>query len=83
LVALVEPESVDPVQSLHSGPQSVDRGLEDQMVVRRHQAERVDDPVEAIDAIGEERKEVQAVRVVAKDGATVDAARRDVKDTIG
>jgi hypothetical protein len=81
-VAPVESESVDPVQPLHSRPQSLDGGLEDQVVVGRHQAEGVDDPVEAVDAIREQREEVQAVRVVAKDGATVDAACRHVKDTV-
>jgi hypothetical protein len=76
LVPLVEAESMDAVQALHPQPQLRNGRVDDEVVVRRHQAERVDGPVEAGDALSEQAEEGQAVGVVAVDRATIDAARR-------
>jgi hypothetical protein len=82
LVPLVEAESMDAVQALHPEPQLRDGRVDDEVVVRRHQAERVDGPVEAGDALSEQTEEGQAVGVVAVDRATIDAARRHVEDAV-
>ena len=50
--------------------------------MRRHQAERVDSPPEAVDAIRQQSKETQAVRLVAVNVAAVDAACRNVEDPV-
>jgi hypothetical protein len=81
-VAFVEAESMDAVQALHAAPQLWDRRFDDQVVMGRHQAVRVDDPVEAGHAVREEAKEGDAVQVVAVDVAAVDTERRDVKNTV-
>ena len=46
-VALVELLGVGPVQDLHAGRQRLEVGLDDQVVVVAHQAERVEVPAEA------------------------------------
>jgi hypothetical protein len=81
-VALVEAERVDPVEAVHAAPQLRDGRLDDHVVVRRHQAVHVDEPVEAVDAVREETEERDPVDVVAIDLAAVDSERRDMEDPI-
>jgi hypothetical protein len=73
LVALVEPERVDAVQPFHPRPEPLHCRLEDEVVVGRHQAVGVNDPVEAADAVGKQPEEDEAIEVVAVDVAFVDA----------
>src|SRR5947208_558463 len=81
-VPLVEPECVDAVQPLHRSPKLRNRRLDDEVVMRRHQAERVNGQTEAVDALRQQLEEAQTVRLVAVDVAAVDAARRDVEDAV-
>jgi hypothetical protein len=83
LVAPVERERVRPVQQVHPAGHRLDGRLEDEVVMGRHQAVRVDVPAEALDAVPHERKEAPAVKPVAEDGSVVDAEGRDVEDTVG
>jgi hypothetical protein len=57
--------------------------VQDEVVVRGHEAEGVDRPVEALDAAPEVREELAAVGVVAEHGAAVDAARDYVEVPVG
>ena len=82
-VPSVEPEGVDPVQSMHPAPELVDGRAEHQVVVRRHQAVGVDVPAESLDAVGKKREEAATVDAVAVDRGVVDAERRHVKDPVG
>jgi hypothetical protein len=77
-VALVELLGVRAVQDLHAGRQRVEVGLDDQVVVIAHQAERVEVPAEPAHHDPEQEEEVAAVLVVAVDPRPVDAAGGDV-----
>jgi hypothetical protein len=77
-VALVELLGVRAVQDLHAGRQRLEVGLDDQVVVIAHQAERVEVPAEPAHDDSEQPKEMAAVLVVAVDPRPVDAARGDV-----
>jgi hypothetical protein len=81
-VPLVEPERVDAVEPLHPSPKLRNRRLDDEVVVRRHQAEGVNGPTEAVDAIHQQPEEAQTVGLVPVDVAAVDAAGRDVEDPV-
>jgi hypothetical protein len=81
-MALVESEGVDAVEPVDAARELLDIGMQDEVVVRGHQAEGVDRPPESVDAVGEETEEVQTVGVVPKDRATVHAPRRHVKDAV-
>jgi hypothetical protein len=81
-VALVEPEGVDAVQALHPSPELRHRRLHDEVVVRGHQAESVDGPVETVDAVRQQAEERETVGVIAVDRAAIDAARRHVEDAV-
>jgi hypothetical protein len=82
-VAPVEPQGVDSVQSVQPARHGVDGRLEDEVVVRRHQAVRVELPIEAFDALPEEPQEVRSVDSVAEDRPVVDADGGDVEDAVG
>jgi hypothetical protein len=82
-VAPVEPQGVDTVQAVEPARHRVDCRLEDEVVVRRHQAVRVELPLEAVDALPEERQEARAVEAVAEDRPVVDADGRDVEHAVG
>jgi len=82
-VAPVEGEGVDPVEPVEPARHRIDRRLEDEVVVRRHQAVGVELPLEALDAVPEKRQEARAVEPVAEDRAVVDADGRDVEHTVG
>ena len=79
VVSLVELLRVASVEELHATGERGACCAEDEVVVRRHQAERVHRPVEALDAAAEVRQEVQAVGVVEVDVAGSDAAPVDVE----
>lgn len=74
-VPLVEQLRVATVQPLNSARELDSRGVEHEVVVRRHQAERVDGPVVALDADPHVGEEHPPVGVVSDDGAAVDPAR--------
>jgi hypothetical protein len=82
LVPSVEGERVGSVQPLHTACHRLDARLEDEVVVRRHQAVRVEAPPETADAVGEEREEPAAVEPVAEDRRVVDAEGRHVEDAV-
>jgi hypothetical protein len=81
-VAPVEGEGVSPVEDVHPPCHLLDRRLEDEVVVRRHQAVRIQLPVEVLDAVPEELQEARAIEPVPEDRALVDAERRDVEDAV-
>ena len=82
-MAFVELLRVAAVQELHSARELVPRGVEDEVVVRRHQAERMERPLEALDAATEVCQELAAVVVVEEDVAAVDAPRDHVEVAVG
>jgi hypothetical protein len=82
-VALVEVPRITPEESLEAAGELRLRALEHEVEVRRHQAERVDRPAVELGAGQKLSKEEAPIVVVAKDGAAVDSARRDVEVPIG
>jgi hypothetical protein len=58
------------------------RGLNDEVVVRAHQAEGVANPVLAIDRLAQETKKDHPVGVVAEDGVGIDAPCGHVVDPV-
>jgi hypothetical protein len=82
-VALVELLRVATEQPLQAARELWLGAVEDEVVVRRHQTERVDGPAEAFDAGPQEDEEPAPVVVVAEDRAAVDAAGRDVEVAVG
>jgi hypothetical protein len=83
LVASVERQRVGAVQPVHPSGHRVDGRLDHEVVVRRHQAVRVELPLEALDAVPDELEEARPVDPVAEDRPVVDAQRRDVEDAVG
>lgn len=75
IMALVEQLRVAAIQTLEAARELDARGVKHEVVVRRHQAERVDRPVEAFDAGAHMRQEHSPVGIVSDDGASVDPAR--------
>jgi hypothetical protein len=80
LVASVVRLRVRAVQALEPVGEPPELGLDDQVVVVRHQAEGVDAPVVALDLAREEREEEAVVVAVAKGGRAGDAPGGDVVD---
>jgi hypothetical protein len=58
-------------------------GLDDEVVVISHQAERVARPAEATDDVREHAQEGAAIVVVAVDEDAPGAARGDVEEAVG
>jgi hypothetical protein len=81
-VAEIEPLRVAAVQVLHSARELLLRRLDDEVVVRPHQADGVHAPAVAVDALLEEAHEGVAVGIVAEDERAEDAARRDVEEPV-
>jgi L-glutamine---4-(methylsulfanyl)-2-oxobutanoate aminotransferase len=79
-VAEIERSRVVAVEAAHSRLQRLGRNLEDQVVVRGHEAERAADPVHPNDRPDELRAEHRPVVVVAKDGRRPGAPGVDVVD---
>lgn len=82
-MAFVELLRVAAVQLLDPAREPVSRRVEDEVVMRRHEAEGVDRPVEPLDASPEMREELTAVEVVVEDVAARDATRDHVEVTVG
>ncbi len=74
-VPLVEQLREATVQPLDSVRELDSRRVEHEVVVGRHQAERVNGPVVALDANAYVREEHPSVGVVSDDGAAIDPAR--------
>jgi hypothetical protein len=83
VMAPVEALGVDAVQVLHPRGQSLGGRLEDEVVVRAHQAERMAIPPVAPDDEPEQPEEPEAVVVVDEDQASKHAARGHVEDAVG
>jgi hypothetical protein len=81
-VAAVEALGIDAVQVLHPGRHLLRRRLDDQVVVRVHQAEGMAFPPVPADDEGQQRQEEQAVGLVDEDRSPEDAARRHVQDAV-
>jgi hypothetical protein len=78
-VALVEGLRVAALEALDAAGQLGLGAVQHEVVVRRHQAERVHRPAEALDAGPDVGEEEPPVVVVAKDRAAVHAARHHVE----
>jgi hypothetical protein len=78
VVAAVEGLRVDAVQPLEAVREAPELRLHDEVVVVRHQAERVDSPPVTADDVSQEAEEEPALVVVEIDRAARDASRRDV-----
>jgi hypothetical protein len=76
----VEALAVDTVESVHPVRELRQRGLDDEVVVRAHQAEDEAAPALPLGHLAEEREERRAVVIVAVDVLFRDAARRDLED---
>jgi hypothetical protein len=81
-VAPVERLRVDAVQDLHSGGELLASGLDHEVVVVAHQAERVAAPGETHRDAREHREKDAAVVVVAEDRDLPGAACADVEDAV-
>jgi hypothetical protein len=80
LVPPVERLGVNAVEPAHPFGEAPELGLQDQMVVVRHEAERVHAPGVAFDLLREEAEEqAEVVRVPERPRAS-DTSRRDVVD---
>jgi hypothetical protein len=77
-VAVVEGLRVASVQALHPRREPFAGAAHDEVVVVAHQAERVRDPGEASDRLGQDGQEQPPVVVVAEDPTSVHAAAVDV-----
>jgi hypothetical protein len=80
---LVEALGVDAVEALHALREQRAGRLDDDVVVRPHQAERVHAPVEAFDHPAEQGEEVAPVVVVEEDERAGDPAGGEVVDAVG
>jgi hypothetical protein len=78
VVTAVERLGVDAVDALHAERQAPELGLDDEVVVVRHQAEHVHAPVVAANLRGEQGEEEPPLVVVQKDRAARDASRGHV-----
>jgi hypothetical protein len=72
-MTLVEPLCVAAVEALNPARELDPRRVKNEVVVRRHEAQRVDDPPVALCAGTEVRKEDASVYVISEDRAPVDA----------
>ena len=79
----VERLRVRAVQPLHAGRQVGDLGGEDDVVVRAHQAVRVERPGMLLARVREHGEEVEPVDVIEEDHRARDAVRRDVERPVG
>jgi hypothetical protein len=81
-VAMVEELGIAAVQVLHSFGQVRCRCLDDEVVVRAHEAVRVHLPVELVGGHREQVEEVHSVDVGDEDRNVADAVRRHVEDPV-
>jgi hypothetical protein len=82
IVATIEPLGVRSVEVLHPRREALGRRLDDEVVMRAHQAEGVALPAVALDDEGEQREEEASVVVVEVDETAKDASRRDLEDAV-
>jgi hypothetical protein len=78
-VLRVEGLGVPAQQAVHPARELRLRRVQDEVEVRRHQAQRVHAPAEALDAGAEPGEEEASVLVVAENGAAAHATRHDVE----
>ncbi|CAN5663086.1 hypothetical protein BH18ACT13_BH18ACT13_06990 [soil metagenome] len=78
-VPLVEQLRETTIQPLDSVRELDSRGVEHEVVVGRHQAERMDGPVVTLHADAQVCEEHPPVRVVSNDGAAINPARDDME----
>jgi hypothetical protein len=78
----VEPLGIDPVDAVQRARQRVPGALDDEVVVVRHQAQRVDVEPEPLDGAPELSEELAAVVAVEVDLSPLDAAGRRVPDAV-
>ncbi len=83
VVAFVEALRVHAVEAMHPERQVVERRLDDEVEVVRHQTVRVHLPAKARGAPAEQRRPALAVCVVGHDRHPRDAPRRHVVDRVG
>jgi hypothetical protein len=76
----VERLGVDAVEAAHPFGEAPELGLQDQMVVVRHEAERVHAPAVAFDLLREEAEEQAEVVRVPERRRAGNTSRRDVVD---
>jgi hypothetical protein len=81
-VSGVEPLGIVAVQNLHPVGEIGPRCIDYEVVVVRHQAERLAGPVVALDDEREQAEEVPPVVVVVVDRHLRDPARSDVKEPV-
>jgi hypothetical protein len=82
LVPAVERLGVRAVQALEAVRQAPELGLDDEVVVVRHQRERMDAPVVPLDLACEEAQEAAVVVYVSEGRGARDASRGDVVDAL-
>jgi hypothetical protein len=83
IVTSVEALRILAIQPVHACRELAASGVEDQVVVRAHQAEGVATPLVLDDCFDEEPKERAAIVVVAIDSCSVDAPGSHVEDAVG
>jgi hypothetical protein len=83
VMSSVEELRVDAVEAVQASRERRTGGLDDEMVVRPHEAERVAAPSVPFDCFREQAQERDAVRVVAEERLAVDGACRHVVDPVG
>ena len=81
-MSLVERLRMPPFQELEAAGQVRLGALEDEVEVRRHEAERVDRPPIPLHAPGHEAEKVATILVVTEDRAAVDASREHVEEAV-
>jgi hypothetical protein len=83
LVAVVEAPGVRSVQPLDAGGEVGPGGVDHQVVVRVHEAEGVAAPAVALDRLGQQRKEEDAVVVVLEEELGEHRVGGDVEEPVG
>jgi hypothetical protein len=81
-VTLVEALGVDAVQPLHAGGEVGLRAVDDEVVVRPHEAVRMAVPAVAVDRLREDFEEEDAVGVVQEQHLAEHGVRRDVEQAV-
>jgi hypothetical protein len=78
----VEALRIEAIESVHAERQALARRLDEEVIVRPHQAPRVKSPAEHLDDLGEQHPECFPVVVVDVDVRAADAARRYVEEAV-
>jgi hypothetical protein len=83
LVPMVEPSGISAVEPVHSAGEIGLGGLDDEVIVIGHQYPGREAPTETLHSLSEEGEEHSGIDVVAEDGPSFIAARRDVVESAG